>query len=165
MFWSHDDKNNGHLCLMMLRDEQIDKQVDRRTSNRCILVGKKRLNIRLIICLYLFLSGCTNNFIKYYKRFLRKIDRELQLLHRLLLLQAMKVFVEVFLPPRCVRHKVVILVQENHWLLSYTEEYNLLFAKAQQASNNSFSETRLPASPKYTTSESNWKQSLLSYSI
>jgi len=74
MFWSHDDKNNGHLCLMMLRDEQIDKQVDRRTSNRCILVGKKRLNIRLIICLYLFLSGCTNNFIKYYKRFLRKIS-------------------------------------------------------------------------------------------
>lgn len=58
-------------------------------------------------------------------------DSELQALHQFLLFQAVKVLMQVFLPPRGVRHKVVVLVQENHRLLSYTEEYNLL-KKAQQ---------------------------------
>lgn len=51
---------------------------------------------------------------------------------RLLLFQPMKVLVEIFLPSGGVRHKVVILVEKHHWLFSYTEEYYLLFANAQQ---------------------------------
>lgn len=39
---------------------------------------------------------------------------------------------EIFLPPGGVWHKVIILVEKHHWLFSYTEEYYLLFEKAQQ---------------------------------
>ena len=68
-------------------------------------------------------------------------DCELQALHQLLLFQAMKVLVEVFLPPRGVRNEVIVLVEENHRLLSHTEEYHLLFAR--QASNDNFFKYRI----------------------
>lgn len=53
-------------------------------------------------------------------------DGELQALHQLLLVEAMKVLVQVFLPPGGVGHEVVVLVQENHRLLPHAEEYDLL---------------------------------------
>lgn len=90
-------------------------------------------------------------------------NSDLQALHQLLLFQAMKVLVEVFLPPGGVRHKVVVLVQENHRLLSYTEEYNLLLAKAQHDRHQiiAFQSKWLLPSTNYTTSKSNWKQSVV----
>lgn len=56
-------------------------------------------------------------------------DGELQALPQLLLLEAVKVLVQVFLPSWGVRYKVAVLMKENHRLLSHTEEENLLFPR------------------------------------
>lgn len=54
-------------------------------------------------------------------------DGELQPLHRLLLVQAVQVLVQVLLLPGRVRHKVLVPAQEDHGLLPHAEEDHLLF--------------------------------------
>lgn len=49
-------------------------------------------------------------------------DSELEALHQLFLLEALKVLMQVFLPSWGVRYKVAVLMKENHRLLSHTEE-------------------------------------------
>lgn len=56
-------------------------------------------------------------------------DGELQALHRLFLVQAVQVLVQVLLPPGRVRHKVIVLAQEDHGLLPHAEEDHFLFGE------------------------------------
>lgn len=160
----------GHMDVLLTRDgdllwlvfEELDIIVDVENvfTELCKVVElRRKAGGRALTRQQTALSQKKKSFLtRCYVKFLHLFpDGELQALHQLLLLEAMKVLMKVFLPPGGIWHKVVVLVKENHRLLSYAEEYDLLFAR--WATNNSFLKANgcclLPTSA--TTSRSNWK--------
>lgn len=154
---------DGDLLWLIFEELDIIVDVENVFTELCKVVElRRKARGSVLILPQTILSQkkkltCSHADADYVKFFHLFPDGELEALYQILLLEAMKVLMKVFLPSRGIWHKVVVLVKENHRLLSYTEEYDLLFAR--WASNNSFLEANgcclVPTSA--TTSRSNWK--------